>query len=68
MRNIEASPRVRVKVGRRWRPGTAHVLPDEDPAARLRALGGSRAARLNVRTVERNATEMLVIRVDLDRA
>ena len=31
VRNIEHDPRVRVKVGRRWRTGTAHVLPDDDP-------------------------------------
>ena len=28
VRNIEANPRVRVRVGRRWRPGTAQVLPE----------------------------------------
>src|ERR687886_1520932 len=26
VRNIEADPRVRVRIGRRWRTGTAHVL------------------------------------------
>src|ERR671938_2044862 len=38
VRNIERDPRVRVKVGRRWRSGTAHVLPDDDPRERLRRL------------------------------
>jgi deazaflavin-dependent oxidoreductase (nitroreductase family) len=27
VRNIEADPRVRIKVGRRWRTGTAVLLP-----------------------------------------
>src|SRR5262249_58594296 len=27
VRNLEADPRVRVKIGRRWRTGTATVLP-----------------------------------------
>src|ERR671929_419342 len=35
VRNIEADPRVRVKVRGRWRTGIAHVLPDEDPRALL---------------------------------
>ena len=34
VRNIGADPRVRVKTGRRWRTGTAHVLPDDDTRAR----------------------------------
>src|ERR671928_329422 len=38
VRNIERDPRVRVKVGRRWLSGTAHVLDDDDPRERLRML------------------------------
>src|SRR5919202_1990129 len=38
VRTIERDPRVRVKVGRRWYTGTAHVLPDDDPLERLRWL------------------------------
>jgi deazaflavin-dependent oxidoreductase (nitroreductase family) len=34
VRNLEANPRVRVKIGRRWWAGTAHVLPDDDAFAR----------------------------------
>jgi deazaflavin-dependent oxidoreductase (nitroreductase family) len=62
VKNIQADPRVRVKVGRRWRSGTAHILPDEDPYARMRMLG----RRLNDATVRLVGTEHLVIRVDLD--
>src|ERR671911_1202620 len=39
VRNLEADPRVRVKIGRRWRRGTATVLPDDDPRARLDRIG-----------------------------
>ena len=62
VRNIQADPRVRVKAGPRWRSGTAHILPDEDPYARLRELRRpvNDAALLAV------GTEQLVIRVDLD--
>src|SRR3954449_6723629 len=38
VRNIERDPRVRVKVGRSWRAGTARLLPDDDPRERLRRL------------------------------
>ena len=62
VKNIEANPRVRVKVGRHWREGTAHVLPDDDPYERMRKLGRT-ANDTMVRLV---GTEHLVIRVDLD--
>src|SRR3954454_8827610 len=38
VRNIERDARVRVYVRRRWRTGTAHILPDDDPRRRLRML------------------------------
>jgi deazaflavin-dependent oxidoreductase (nitroreductase family) len=66
VRNIEAHPRVRVKTGRRWRTGVAHVVPDEDPRERLRRLRENRATSLNARTIELMGTDLLVIRVDLD--
>jgi deazaflavin-dependent oxidoreductase (nitroreductase family) len=62
VKNIQANPRVRVKVGRRWRSGTATVLPDDDPLERMRLLGRG----LNDATVRLVGTEHLVIRVDLD--
>jgi len=39
VRNLIANPRVRVKVGRRWRSGTAHPVPDDDPRERQRRIG-----------------------------
>ena len=62
VKNIQANPRVRVKVGRRWRSGTAHILPDDDPYERMRTLG----RRANDTAVRLVGTEHLVIRVDLD--
>src|SRR4051794_37672135 len=38
VKNIQADPRVRVKIGHAWRSGTATILPDDDPYARLRWL------------------------------
>ena len=64
VRNIQADPRVRVKVGRRWYEGTAHILPDDDPVERMRLL----RRRSNDALVRLVGTEHLTIRVDLDRA
>jgi deazaflavin-dependent oxidoreductase (nitroreductase family) len=62
VKNIEANPRVRVKVGRTWFEGTAHILEDDDPYERLRRL--NRPA--NDTALRLVGTEHLVIRVDLD--
>ena len=62
VRNIEKDPRVRVKVGRRWHSGTAHILPDDDPRERARILGRP----VNDAMVRLVGTEHLTIRVDLD--
>jgi deazaflavin-dependent oxidoreductase (nitroreductase family) len=63
VRNIEADPRVRVKVGRRWRTGTAHLMPDDDPRERQRSMPS-----LNAVTVRLMGSDLLTVRVDLDPA
>ena len=63
VRNLEREPRVRVKVGRRWHTGTARVLPEDDPRARLRWL----RRPLNDAGLRLMASELLVVRVDLER-
>jgi deazaflavin-dependent oxidoreductase (nitroreductase family) len=62
VRNIERDPRVRVKIGRRWRSGTAHVLPDDDPRERMRML----RRPVNDAMIRVVGSEPLVVRVDLD--
>jgi deazaflavin-dependent oxidoreductase (nitroreductase family) len=62
VKNIQADPHVRVKVGRRWLSGTATILPDDDPYERMRLLHRG----LNDATVRLVGTEHLVIRVDLE--
>jgi deazaflavin-dependent oxidoreductase (nitroreductase family) len=76
--NIKANPRVRVRarparlrdgLRARWRPGTAHPLPDDDARARHRALGQGRPLyRLDGWLLRRLAAggDMLTIRIDLD--
>ncbi|MGW8064875.1 nitroreductase/quinone reductase family protein [Streptomyces ziwulingensis] len=62
IRNIRADPRVRVRVRGRWYTGTAHLLPDDDPVARLRSL--PRANSLAVRAMGAGSG-LLTVRVDL---
>jgi F420H(2)-dependent quinone reductase len=70
VRNIEANPRVRVKVsGWRtgWRSGTAHILDDDDPQKRRRILGRANLARrLCVCCSNGLNTSPLTVRIDLD--
>ena len=66
VRNIEADPRVRVRVRGRWRSGTAHLMPDDDPRERQRILSRRMAARINAASVRRLGTDLLTVRIDLD--
>ncbi|MGV9450256.1 nitroreductase/quinone reductase family protein [Streptomyces sp. NPDC003635] len=60
VRNILADPKVRVRIRGRWHEGTAHLLPDDDPVARLRTL-----PRLNSAAVRMIGAQLLTVRVDL---
>jgi deazaflavin-dependent oxidoreductase (nitroreductase family) len=67
VRNIEANPRVRLKVAGRWRTGTAHLVDDDDPRERLSYIASRRSrSRLNAAAVRVMQTELLTIRVDFD--
>ena len=62
VKNLIADPRVRLKIGRRWRTGTAEVLPDDDPRARLKAIGRP----VNAAMVRAMGTDLLTVRIALD--
>ena len=64
VRNIQADPRVRVRMGRRWRHGTAQVLEDDDWRERQRRIPN----RFNSAVVRAVGTEHVTVRVDLDPA
>lgn len=61
VRNLEANPRVRVRVQRRWRSATAFIVDGDDPQARLDSFAMARHAA----AVRRFGTELLTVRVDL---
>jgi deazaflavin-dependent oxidoreductase (nitroreductase family) len=60
IRNIKAQPRVRVRLRGRWHSGVAHLLPEDDPHARLREL-----PQFNSFGVRTFGTDLLTVRVDL---
>jgi deazaflavin-dependent oxidoreductase (nitroreductase family) len=66
VRNIEAHPRVRVRVRGRWRAGTAHLVHDDDPRRRQRLLARRFSTRLNAAAVRVFGTDLLTVRIDLD--
>ncbi len=63
VRNIRANPRVRVRIGRRWRTGTAYPMPDDDWRARQRSMPS-----FNARAVRVMGSGPMTVRVDLDPA
>ncbi|MFE4256755.1 nitroreductase/quinone reductase family protein [Streptomyces sp. NPDC056910] len=60
VRNIQADPKIRVRVKGRWHTGTAHLLPDDDARARLKSL-----PRYNSAAVRALGTNLLTLRADL---
>ena len=69
--NLQANPRVRVKLRQGWRvvwrTGKAQVLPDDDPRERQRQLAGrSLSRRLNAFVVRALGTDLATVRIDLD--
>ncbi len=66
VRNLLAEPHVRVNADGQWRTGVAHVVL-EDPQDRLDRIAEiNPRARANINIVRRSATDLRVIRVDLD--
>lgn len=61
VRNLDATPRVRLRLGGRWRSGRARVV-DDDARARLASFG----RRGHAQAVRRFGTELVSVRVELD--
>ena len=71
VRNLEANPRVRVKVRdglrMKWLTGSARILREDDPRERQRWLAGARpGSSSNAAVVRLMGTELLTVRIDLD--
>jgi hypothetical protein len=61
VRNISREPHVRVLAGRRWRDGTAVLMPEDDTAQRSRTLPFQWDAAVG----RAMATTPLTVRIDL---
>lgn len=72
VKNLRANPAVRVKIGRRWRPGVAEVLPDDDPGRRLDLVLAhfGRLRRADAKALESSirlyGSTPVVVRIDLE--
>ena len=60
VRNLEAHPEIRVRLGRTWRPARGRVIDDDDPHARLETFG----RRSHAAAVRRFGTDLTTVRVD----
>jgi len=61
VRNLEATPNVRVRLKRKWHDAAAEIVDDDDPSARLDTFGDERHASL----VRKFGTSLLSIRIDV---
>jgi len=69
VRNFEANPRVRVRLGRGWRTGTAELLPDDDVKARIATFSSSAVGRAMTGTMFRALeSQPVTVRILLDAA
>jgi deazaflavin-dependent oxidoreductase (nitroreductase family) len=60
VRNLEAQPEVRVRLGRRWMRARATVVDSDDPVARLAQFDAKHAA-----LVQKAGTSLLTVRFEL---
>ena len=63
VKNIEADPRVRVRVHGRWRDGRASVLDDDDPVRRLLTINPINSLFVLLANPRQN---LLTVRIDLE--
>jgi deazaflavin-dependent oxidoreductase (nitroreductase family) len=67
VRNFQASPQVRVRLGRRWRTGTAELLPDDDVKARIRTFAGNPVGQaINAATFRALESQPVTVRILLE--
>jgi len=65
--NFEASPRVRVRLGRRWRTGTAALVPDDDVKARINTFASNPVSRAVTRATFRALeSQPVTVRIQLE--
>ena len=67
VRNFQTSPQIRVRLGRRWRTGTAELLPDDDVKARIRTFSDSAVGRaVTAATFRALESQPVTVRIALE--
>jgi deazaflavin-dependent oxidoreductase (nitroreductase family) len=68
-RNLQANPRVRIKIKRRWYDGDATILPDDDGWGRRQQIDRNNGlmGRVDGKIFRASATDPVTIRIELDR-
>ena len=67
VRNFEAKPQVRVRLGRNWRKGTAELLPDDDVKARIRTFSSNAVGRaITGATFRALESQPVTVRIQLE--
>ena len=67
VRNFQANPQVRVRLGRHWRTGTAELLPDDDVKARIRTFSDSAVGRaVTAATFRALESQPVTVRIALE--
>lgn len=67
VRNFEANPRVRVRLGRRWLSGDAALLADDDVKARIRTFASNPVGRaIAAATFRALESQPVTARIQLD--
>jgi deazaflavin-dependent oxidoreductase (nitroreductase family) len=67
VRNFEASPEVRVRLGRSWRKGTAELLPYDDVKARIHTFSSNPVGRaVNAATFRALESQPVTVRIQLE--
>jgi len=65
--NFQASPAVRVRLGRRWRAGRAELVPDDDVKARIRTFSSSPVGRaITAATFRALESQPVTVRIQLE--
>jgi len=64
--NFEANPQVRIRRGRRWRAGTAELLPDDDVKARIATFASGPVGRaMTAATFRALESQPVTVRIQL---
>ena len=67
VRNFEAKPQVRVRLGRNWLTGTAELLPQDDVKARIATFSSTRVGRaLTAATFRALESQPVTVRIQLE--